>query len=60
MAYNSGLLDEVEPARVKHRLESLTRLIEQSPLGLDDPTETWQQQVRDWWAGTEHADEQTA
>jgi len=60
MAYNSGLLDEVEPARVQRRLESLTRLIEQSPLGLDDPTETWQQQVRDWWAETEHADEQTA
>jgi len=56
IAYNSGLLDAVEPERLRRRLERLSSAIQRSELSLDTPLEQWQAQLKQWW--DEH--EQTA
>jgi F-type H+-transporting ATPase subunit alpha len=60
IAYNSGLLDEVEPEEVCRRLERMDHAIQHSELTLDTSQEQWQEQVRRWWSGTGTAHEQTA
>jgi F-type H+-transporting ATPase subunit alpha len=60
IAYNRGLLDEVEPARVRRRLESLAYAIRHGRLTLDDPLEQWQARVEQWWRETGGSHEQAA
>ena len=60
IAYNDGLLDEIEPKSVRLQLESLSRLVNRSKLTLDTPLEQWQAQVKEFWAETGGQREQTA
>ncbi len=50
IAYNDGLLDEIEPESVRRHLESLSRLVNHSKLTLDTPLEQWQARVKECWA----------
>jgi F-type H+-transporting ATPase subunit alpha len=59
-AYNDGLLDDMEPDAVRHRLEYLSHLIQHRSLTLDTPLEQWQVQVKECWAETGGQHEQTA
>jgi len=49
IVYNSGLLDEIAPGRVRCRLEQLNHAIRHSELSLETPLEQWQAQVEQWW-----------
>ncbi len=49
IAYNSGLLDELEPEKVRHRLKRMDHAIRHCKLTLDAPVEQWQTQVEQWW-----------
>jgi F-type H+-transporting ATPase subunit alpha len=60
IAYNDGLLDEIEPESVRRHLESLSRLVNHSKLTLDTPLEQWRAQVKEFWAETGGQREQTA
>ena len=60
IAYNSGLLDEVESREVRHRLERLNDMVRLCPLTLDAPLEQWQAQVNKWWVDTRGLYEQKA
>jgi len=59
IAYNDGLLDQVEPAEVRHRLQHLNHVIRHSELVLDTPLAQWQEQVRQWWLESGRENEQT-
>jgi len=60
IAYNDGLLDDIEPDSARRRLESLSHVIQHCPLTLDTPLEQWQVQVKECWAETGGQHEQTA
>jgi len=60
IVYNSGLLDEVAPGRVRRRLEKLNHAIQHSELSLETPLEQWQAQVEQWWAESGGENEQAA
>jgi len=49
IAYNSDLLEEIEPERVRHRLERLNHAIQHSEMSLDTPLAQWQAQIQRWW-----------
>ena len=58
IAYNSGLLDKLEPEQVRHRLERLQQSIQHCDLSLDAALDQWQAQVSQWWTATESGHEQ--
>ena len=60
IAYNDGLLDDIEPDAVRRRLEYLSHVIQHRPLTLDTPLEQWRVQVKECWAETGGQHEQTA
>ena len=60
IAYNEGLLDDMEPDTVRRRLEYLSHLIQHRTLTLDTPLAQWQAQVKECWAETGGQYEQTA
>jgi len=60
IVYNSGLLDEIAPGRVRRRLEKLNHAIQHSELNLETPLEQWQAQVGQWWTESGGENEQAA
>ena len=46
IAYNTGLLDDIEPARVNRQLVKLSHAIKESELTLDTPLEKWQALIK--------------
>jgi F-type H+-transporting ATPase subunit alpha len=53
IAYNNGIVDDIEPARVRRRLERMGHFIRHSAFTLDTPLDQWQAQVSVWWADTD-------
>jgi len=49
IAYNAGLLDQIEPEGVHGRLETLSNATRHGTLDLDAPLDQWQTQVKVWW-----------
>ena len=60
VAYNLGLVDDMDPRQLRHRLERLGEMVRYCPLTLDTPLEQWQAQVNTWWDESGGQDEQTA
>jgi F-type H+-transporting ATPase subunit alpha len=60
IAYNSGLLDELDPHQARRHLDNLAEHVRNGPLTLDAPLEQWQAQVQQWWADSGGRHEQTA
>ena len=60
IAYNDGLVDDIEPDSVRRRLEYLSHVIRDRALSLDTPLEQWQVQVKECWAETGGQHEQKA
>jgi len=60
IAYNSGLLDELDPHRARRRLESLAEQVRNWTLNLDTPLEQWQTQIQQWWTDSGGRHEQKA
>jgi F-type H+-transporting ATPase subunit alpha len=50
ISFNAGLLDETAPDAVGDVAASLRPAVEQSPLALSDPRDTWLAAIRDWLA----------
>jgi F-type H+-transporting ATPase subunit alpha len=48
VAFNDGLLDEVEPSALAPRLASLARAADSSELTLDRPREDWRAAIESW------------
>ncbi|MCB1732638.1 MAG: hypothetical protein KDI21_19375, partial [Halieaceae bacterium] len=60
IAYNNGLLDDLDPHQARRHLENLGEQVHNWPLTLDTPLEQWQAQVKQWWADSGGRHEQTA
>jgi F-type H+-transporting ATPase subunit alpha len=52
IAYNDGLLDDLEPELVRQRLESLNYAVKSCTPDLDTPIEQWRELIKECWAGT--------
>jgi F-type H+-transporting ATPase subunit alpha len=48
IAFNEGLLDALDPPRIRAALDTLAREVRDSNLTLDDPRETWMQAITTW------------
>jgi F-type H+/Na+-transporting ATPase subunit alpha len=51
VAFNSGLLDALDPAQAPAALRKLQRGLAEQPLTLSVPREQWHQAVSAWLAG---------
>jgi F-type H+-transporting ATPase subunit alpha len=60
VAYNEGLFDNVEPAKVKQRLASLQQQVEHARVSIEEGRDQWKSLVHAWLSEEERSSEQTA